>query len=1090
LKKFIHLIGGLGAGLAIILMVLAWQLSSGPVSLSLLTPYLEKVVNSKQRAVKLVMDDTILTWAGWDRALDLRLIGVKVLQRDGALIGSVPAVSFSLSGKGLINGLFAPQSIELFRPRLKIIRNQNSVGIGFTNTNKETKKLTHLLLDQLLAEPDLNNPMSYLTKLEIINAEVTLQDKLSGKSWIARPTNVLLKRDKIGIIGDIRLALTIDGRNTDVTTSISYQSSVRRIDLMTKFSDVSPAVISSMFYEVETLQAIALPVQGVFSAGLSLDGVLETASFNLTGGSGKIILPGKFTQSLSVDGLNLKGRYVGIGKVLDIDEFFLDLGPNGSVIIPSKDNHRIPLSTIRSKGRYLGNIKRLDINVMEFDLHGPTATLDLVIKDFPDLAEIGNKSISMDIKGSLNDLPVNKLALYWPSFINEDSRRWAIENVTEGIIHQIRADGLIQSDGEVVRVLSIDGDIELSGASVQFLSSMPVVKETRAYIKFDKENFNAFISDGHSEHLKISRTSVLISGLDKYDQIANITVNIDGTLEDKLAYLNRKPLEYASAIGIDTKTIQGFAETELKLSFIVENKLTLDDIQISSRSKVVEIKASNVWLSNDITDGEIQVELNKEGMDVSGRVKIGTIPVELTWRENFNNKVSFKRDYKINLHISDMSQVKELGLDIGLSTKNYISGSVTAEINYTMFTDVKRRLHIKADLSDAELLAPAFGWGKIKSIPGKASITLNFKEDTIINIPNFSIDAADLKVRGKVGFKKGGGVLKRIDFTEIVYGRTNIRGVLIPRKIDGWDAGFYGSSFELTPIWNEIFNKKSEYGQSINKELPYLNLAVELDRVWISKKVSLNNIAGTFLHEKDVWNTVLLKGDMAKEKPFELTIRPSSDGNRDFVMTASDAGEALRIMEFYDEMQGGKMQITGKYNDKNPDRPLIGKMNISDYHIIDAPYLARALSIMSLTGILDELEGGGLKFSYLEIPFIKNLGEIEIKDANASGTSIGFTGSGTIYTYANVIDISGTVIPAYFLNSALGHLPIIGKILTGVDKGSGMIAFNYSMNGSTDEPNITVNPLSALTPGIFRNVFDLFGQEEKDTNINSTGGMQ
>ena len=125
MKKFIHLIGGLGAGLAIILMVLAWQLSSGPVSLSLLTPYLEKVVNSKQRAVKLVMDDTILTWAGWDRALDLRLIGVKVLQRDGALIGSVPAVSFSLSGKGLINGLFAPQSIELFRPRLKIIRNQS-----------------------------------------------------------------------------------------------------------------------------------------------------------------------------------------------------------------------------------------------------------------------------------------------------------------------------------------------------------------------------------------------------------------------------------------------------------------------------------------------------------------------------------------------------------------------------------------------------------------------------------------------------------------------------------------------------------------------------------------------------------------------------------------------------------------------------------------------------------------------------------------------------------------------------------------------------------------------------------------------------
>jgi hypothetical protein len=1089
LRRIIQLIGGLGAGLAITLMVLAWQLSSGPVSIGLLTPYLEKVVNSEQLAFKIVMDDTILTWAGWDRALDIRVVGVKVLRPDGVLIGSVPAVSFTLSGQGLISGLFVPQSIELFRPRLKIIRDQKSIDIGFTNTNKKSKKLSHHLLDQLLAEPDPNNPMSYLTKLEIVNAEVTLQDKVSGRSWIALPANALLKRDKVGIVGDIRLALNIDGRNTDVATSIGYQSAARRIDLMTKFSDVSPAVISSMFNELEALQALALPIHGTFSAGMSLDGNIEAASFNLTGGRGKIIPSGKFAQSLSVEGLKLKGRYEGAGEALDIDEFFLDLGSEGSVLIPSKGNHRIPLSSIRGKGRYLGNIKRLDVNLFDLDLRGPTATIDLVVKDVPSLAEIGNKSITMDIKGSLNDLPVNQLAMYWPSFMNEDSRRWALDNLTEGMIHQIRTEGIIQSDGETIRALSIDGDIDLSGASVQYLSSMPTIRETKAYIKFDKENFNVFISGGHSENLKISQTSVLISGLDKYDQIANITVNIDGTLEDKLAYLNRKPLEYVSALGIDTKTIQGLAETELKLNFIVENKLTLDDIQISSQSRVIELEASNIIFGNDIKDGEIKVEVDKEGMDVFGRVKIGTIPLDLTWRENFNNKGSVKRVYKLIPHISDMAQIKELGLGVGFLTEKYINGSLAAEINYTIFTDVKQRLQIDADLSNTEILAPAFGWSKIKGIPGKASVTLDFKEDLIVNIPKFSVDAADLKVRGKVGFEKGGGVLKQIDFKEIVYGRTNIKGALIPRKVNGWDARFHGSSFELTPIWNDIFSKQSEYESSDSTELPYLNMAVELDRVWVSQNKSLNNISGTFIHKNDVWNTVLLKGEMGKGKPFELTIRPSSDGNRDFVMTTSEAGEALRLMGFYDEMQGGKMQIIGKYNDKNPDKPLIGKMNISDYQITDAPFLARVLSVMSLTGILDELEGGGLKFSYLEVPFIQGLGVLEIKDANASGTSIGFTGSGTIYTYADVMDISGTVIPAYVLNSALGHLPIIGKILTGGDKGSGVIAFNYSMNGPTDDPKITINPLSALTPGIFRNVFDFFGKE-KNTDIDFKGGLQ
>jgi len=163
---------------------------------------------------------------------------------------------------------------------------------------------------------------------------------------------------------------------------------------------------------------------------------------------------------------------------------------------------------------------------------------------------------------------------------------------------------------------------------------------------------------------------------------------------------------------------------------------------------------------------------------------------------------------------------------------------------------------------------------------------------------------------------------------------------------------------------------------------------------------------------------------------------------------------------------------------------------VTDYRIDDAPFLARVLSIISLTGILDELEGGGLKLNYLEVPFKQGLGVLEIKDANASGTSIGFTGSGTIYTYADVMDISGTVVPAFALNSVFGHIPVIGEILTGGDKGSGVIAFNYSINGSTDEPNITINPLSALTPGIFRNVFDFFGGDKKNTDSKSVPSLQ
>ena len=292
-RKITQLLGGLVAGLAIILMVLAWQLSSGPVSIGILTPYIEKVINSEQQAFKLAMEDTILTWAGWDRTLDIRVLGIKILRLNGEIIGSVPEASFTLSGQGLINGLFVPQSIEVFRPSLKIIRDRSSIGIGFTDTIKKSEILSHEIFDQLLTETVPNNSMSYLKELAILNAKITLEDKVSGKSWIARPANVLLERDKDGIFGDIRMALDIDGRNTDFATVIKYKSKIHRVDITTNFSEVSPKIISSIFTELESLQALVLPIKGKISAGISLNGVVEEASFNIFGGSGKIILPGK-----------------------------------------------------------------------------------------------------------------------------------------------------------------------------------------------------------------------------------------------------------------------------------------------------------------------------------------------------------------------------------------------------------------------------------------------------------------------------------------------------------------------------------------------------------------------------------------------------------------------------------------------------------------------------------------------------------------------------------------------------------------------------------------------------------------------------
>ena len=113
-----HLAGGLLAGVAIVAGLLSWQLSKGPISLSFLTPYIEQALNERSPDMQVELGDTILTWAGWERALDIRVLDVLVYDNLGAIVAAIPEVSFSLSSRALIRrGAIVPKSAPTVRSR-------------------------------------------------------------------------------------------------------------------------------------------------------------------------------------------------------------------------------------------------------------------------------------------------------------------------------------------------------------------------------------------------------------------------------------------------------------------------------------------------------------------------------------------------------------------------------------------------------------------------------------------------------------------------------------------------------------------------------------------------------------------------------------------------------------------------------------------------------------------------------------------------------------------------------------------------------------------------------------------------------------
>jgi hypothetical protein len=172
-------------------------------------------------------------------------------------------------------------------------------------------------------------------------------------------------------------------------------------------------------------------------------------------------------------------------------------------------------------------------------------------------------------------------------------------------------------------------------------------------------------------------------------------------------------------------------------------------------------------------------------------------------------------------------------------------------------------------------------------------------------------------------------------------------------------------------------------------------------------------------------------------------------------------------------MAGGRLSFNGRFDDAKTGHPLDGTLEITGFSLRDAPLAMRILQGMTVYGLLGQQPGRTLAFDRLVAPLSYRNGVISLANARMSNASLGFTAKGVIDLDTRVVDLAGTVVPAYFFNSLLGRIPLLGRLFS-PERGGGVLAASYGATGPFDDPKVTVNPLTALTPGFTRDIFNLF----------------
>jgi hypothetical protein len=1063
----VQLLAGLAAGFFIVMLVAAWMLSRGPVSLGFVERHITETLHSAFPTVELEFDDTILTWAGWDRAIDIRIVNLRMATTDGQVRAEIPVASLSISTRALLRGIIAPSRLDLVGPTLSILRKTgDDFNLAVASVGAIATGRLDTFLRQLSAESNPDDPLAYLRTLQISDADIIVEDTVRGQSWVTPDAQLSILRDRNRIDADVSMLVDLADSVAEVSIVGSYDDVTERVDAGVSFSSIIPSEFANTTPVLAFLEDIQFPVQGTLTISSSIDGQLDAVGFDVTGEAGRVSLPSYLGGGIEMDALALQGRFDAEENQVHIAEFLADLPEGSEIRWPTPIDHSFPLDSVKLSGLYAIDHDFLQIDGLDMELGGVNVAIQ---------GTAGSVSTRPEIDLSL-DVPfidVGRLKTYWPAVILDDTYAWVTDNITAGRIENLHAEieTEIANDGDLM-VTDAHGEFRVSEVSIQYVDTMPLITQASATAIFDQDSLVFDISSARSAGMDIDDARVSILDISSNNEQAEIRAHVSGDFSSAMSLADRDPLNFASQVGIDAANVSGTTVVNLAFDFPLLNKLTWPDVTASATAVASSVDIPKGLFGFDVHGGELEIGIDRDGMDISGEMLLEAFPTILVWRQNFSPDASYKNQYELSSHVTDITDVTDLGIAVSPFSADMIKGAMPLNVQVTEQFDGSAKLVGTAVLDAVELEAEAINWRKETGIPGQAQVSIDLIDDKVAAIPEFKVQADDLVVSGSALYDEPGGHLNRIEISQVKYGRNEMSGLLVPGGEGVWDADFRGASLDLTPVWESVIH--GDLLTSGESFLEDIGLSVQFDRVWLSEERGVNNLSGAFARQDDLWKTIYVTASVDSGESLEIKLTPSEKSNaRILTVWSLDAGAVLRTLDIYENMVGGELALTGQFDDALPDQPLKGTLDVRDYRVVNAPGLVKAVSILALTGILDSLQGEGLAFDQLVLPFNYEDGIFELRDAKATGASLGFTASGKVYTHADAVDVDGTIIPVYVLNSMLGNIPVLGEIFSGGEEGGGLFAANYSMTGSRSDPDVSINPLSVFAPGFLRNIFNL-----------------
>ncbi|GAM99586.1 large exoproteins [alpha proteobacterium U9-1i] len=1118
----VEIVLGLAAALLIGLGVAWWRLSQGPLDLSFIKQHVQAELSQTRSGRPVGLERVELAWSTQANALELRAVGVTVEDGRGAVLMRSEEARIELAVLPLLIGRVSLVAADFNGGDITLTRKVNgAVHIAFgppgapadiiippPPANETAEQRVARVLDGMAATFRPVGAGGQLRHVTLRNARLQIVDEGGGGRWSADSAILQLDRDgdalTLAAEALLEAATGAAPARLSVTTDTGFQAALIEFGA----TDVRPRALLSQaalgpFANIDT------PLTANIAIGLDRQSGINRLEGDITLGRGSTATAdGRF----SLDGGRIHGRYDIASDELIIDQLQMagdSTRVRGEIRVrdassimradanaPAAFSISMPALTLDVPGTFAK-----PVNLTHFEATGAINTQERAIEFTRVTGRVDDGAVSLNARLYWADIgegearrsrmgvqldgavtgtvSVQDVLAFWPVGLGEGTRSYLARSLTGGRVSGVTA-RLDIRPGEAapetpMRQEAVDVRFNVADGEMRFIETMSPITNARGSAVLRGNSFEMTIPEARMNGLAITNGRISAPRLKPRGDWLTISARAEGEARPMMELLLQEPLSMRERLPVDVATATGRGRVDLRLQRPNLREAPFEQWRYTIDGHLDNFAGTMTGRRVALANGRLQIRGDQRAISVSGPIRAGQSDVDVRWTEFLNRRGRASSEYQISGDF-DARDLERLGYSIA----RYAQGRVGVVISGEGRGFDVNNANLEVDLRAASVSSPWSFWTKNAGEAASIRLDMARQTDGAMLFQNIDARGAGLVAQGSVRVGRDESILA-IDMPRLaVEGRADAR-VAASRAADGGlDIQVRGALFDAAPFMEDSEPVTARRVTAARVEPP-VRANLQVDRLKMRGGATLSNARVQVMTYRNALAMLVAEGNAPSGRSFSLGLGPRpGDPSGRIALRSDDAGFAVRALTGSENIVGGTATADGEWRTGPPSTARFN-VRMRNFQVVRLPAMARLLSSAgSLTGMVEMLNGDGIGFSNMEAQMSYANDRLTFEDGSMRGPSLGLTASGNYDIERDNLDVDGVVAPSFGLNSLLGNVPLVGNLFVS-RQGEGVVGMTYSINGAAGEPRVGVNPLSALTPGIFRRIFEPTPQRDAST---------